>query len=426
MPLSQVLAQVLGLAELSATTMVGISTAMFVGIILLLVLLLVYAKKQLVNSEDVTILINGDASKALRVPAGSTLLNTLASHKIFIPSACGGMGSCGVCKVHVLDGGGSVLPTEEGWLSRGEIREHCRLSCQVKVKQDMKIEVEPEIFSVRKWKCTVRSNHNVATFIKELILDLPKGESVPFRAGGYIQIECPPHTVHYKDFIIEEKYRGDWDKFNQWRFTSVVEEEVTRAYSMANYPEEEGIIMLNVRVASPPPRQDHLPPGKMSSYIFGLKPGDQVTISGPYGEFFARDTDAEMVFIGGGAGMAPMRSHIFDQFKRLRTTRKVSFWYGARSLREAFYVDHFDGIAAEFPNFTWTLALSEPLPEDNWTGAKGFIHQVCMELYLKDHPAPEDCEFYICGPPMMNTAVINMALQLGVEPENVMFDDFGG
>jgi Na+-transporting NADH:ubiquinone oxidoreductase subunit F len=289
----------------------------------------------------------------------------------------------------------------------------------------MKIEVEPEVFSVRKWQCKVRSNHNVATFIKELILELPEGEAVPFRAGGYIQIECPPHTVHYKDFDIEEEYRGDWDKYDMWRFTSVVDEDVTRAYSMANYPEEEGIIMLNVRVASPPPRQPHLPPGKMSSYIFNLKPGDEVTISGPYGEFFARDTDAEMVFIGGGAGMAPMRSHIFDQFKRLRTTRKVSFWYGARSLREAFYVDHFDGIAEEFPNFTWTLALSDPLPEDNWDGPTGFIHQVCLDNYLKDHPAPEDCEFYICGPPMMNQAVINMALQLGVEPENVMFDDFG-
>jgi Na+-transporting NADH:ubiquinone oxidoreductase subunit F len=414
------------LAEFSPGMMVGVSTAMFVTIILILVLLLLWAKKQLVNSADVTIIINDDPAKALKVPAGSTLLSTLAANKIFIPSACGGMGSCGVCKVHVLDGGGSVLPTEEGWLSRGEIREHCRLSCQVKVKQDMKIEVEPEIFSVRKWQCKTRSNHNVATFIKELILELPPGEEVPFRAGGYIQIECPPHTVHYKDFVIEPEYRGDWDKFNMWRFVSKVDEEVVRAYSMANYPDERGIIMLNVRVASPPPRQPELPPGKMSSFIFGLKPGDAVTISGPYGEFFARDTEAEMVFIGGGAGMAPMRSHIFDQFKRLRTARKVSFWYGARSLREAFYVEDFDGIQKEFPNFKWVLALSEPLPEDNWTGPKGFIHQVVMNEYLKDHPAPEECEFYICGPPMMNDAVIKMAISLGVEPENVMFDDFGG
>lgn len=414
------------LAELSPAAMVGISTVMFVAVILALVAVLLFAKKQLVNAADVTIVINDDPDKALKVPAGSTLLNTLAANKIFIPSACGGMGSCGVCKVHVHEGGGSVLPTEEGWLSRGEIRDGCRLSCQVKVKQDMRIEVEPEVFSVRKWQCKVRSNHNVATFIKELILELPPGEEVPFRAGGYIQIECPPHTVHYKDFVIEPKYREDWDKFDMWRFVSKVDEHVTRAYSMANYPEEKGIIMLNVRIASPPPRQPDVPPGQMSSYIFSLKPGDEVTISGPYGEFFARDTDAEMVFIGGGAGMAPMRSHIFDQFKRLRTNRKVTFWYGARSLREAFYVDDFNGIQDEFPNFKWTLALSDPLPEDNWTGPVGFIHQVCRELYLDNHPAPEDCEFYICGPPMMNQAVIRMALELGVEPENVMFDDFGG
>jgi Na+-transporting NADH:ubiquinone oxidoreductase subunit F len=416
----------IGLLEISPTAKVGVSTAMFVGIILALVIVLLYAKKQLVNSEDVTILINGDPSKALKVPAGSTLLSTLAANKIFIPSACGGMGSCGVCKVHVLDGGGSVLPTEEGWLSRGEIREHCRLSCQVKVKQNMKIEVEPEVFSVRKWRCKTRSNHNVATFIKELILELPPGEEVPFRAGGYIQIECPPHTVKYKDFIIEPEYRGDWDKFDMWRFVSKVDEDVTRAYSMANYPEEKGIIMLNVRIASPPPRQPDVPPGKMSSYIFGLKPGDEVTISGPYGEFFARETENEMIFIGGGAGMAPMRSHIFDLFKRLHTKRQVSFWYGARSLREAFYVEDFDGIAKDNPNFKWVLALSEPLPEDNWTGPRGFIHQVVMNEYLKNHSAPEECEFYICGPPMMNDAVIKMAVSLGVEPENVMFDDFGG
>ena len=417
---------ILGMAgEMSEGMMLTVSVGMFAAVVVGLVLVIMAARSRLVNTADVTILINDDASKALKVPAGSTLLSTLAANKIFIPSACGGMGSCGVCKVDVHDGGGSVLPTEEGWLSRGEIRRGCRLSCQVKVKQDMKIEVEPEVFSVRKWQCKVRSNHNVATFIKELILELPEGEEVPFRAGGYIQIECPPHTVHYKDFIIEDEYREDWDRFNMWQFTSVVDEDVTRAYSMANYPEEKGIIMLNVRVASPPPRQPHLPPGKMSSYIFGLKPGDEVTISGPYGEFFARDTDAEMVFIGGGAGMAPMRSHIFDQFKRLQTQRKVTFWYGARSLREAFYVDHFDGIAAEFPNFSWTLALSDPLPEDNWTGPTGFIHSVCRKLYLDQHPAPEDCEFYICGPPMMNQAVISMALELGVEPENVMFDDFG-
>ncbi|MCB9535013.1 MAG: NADH:ubiquinone reductase (Na(+)-transporting) subunit F [Myxococcales bacterium] len=407
-------------------TTILLGVAVFIFIVVALTLALMAAKAKLVNAADVKIIINGDEANPIKAQAGGNLLNTLANHKIFIPSACGGMGSCGVCKVHVHEGGGAMLPTEKGFISRGEAREGCRLSCQVKVKQDMHIEVEPEIFSVRKWECVTRSNHNVATFIKELILELPEGEEVPFRAGGYIQIECPPHTVHYKDFVIEEKFREDWDRFNMWQFTSVVDEEVTRAYSMANYPLEKGIIMLNVRIASPPPRQPNVPPGKMSSYIFGLTPGDKVTISGPFGEFFARETDNEMVFIGGGAGMAPMRSHIFDQFRRLKTDRKVSFWYGARSLREAFYVDHFDKIAEDFPNFTWHLALSDPLPEDNWTGYTGFIHQVALDNYLKDHPSPEDVEYYMCGPPMMNQAVINMLLDLGVEPENIMLDDFGG
>ncbi|MCA9538218.1 MAG: NADH:ubiquinone reductase (Na(+)-transporting) subunit F, partial [Myxococcales bacterium] len=406
------------------TILLGV--AIFLFVVLALVLVLLFAKARLVSSGEVTIIINGDKSNALKVEAGGNLLNTLAAQKIFIPSACGGMGSCGVCKVHVHSGGGAMLPTETGFINRGEAREGCRLSCQVKVKQDLEIEVEPEIFSVRKWECTTRSNHNVATFIKELVLNLPEGEAVPFRAGGYIQIECPPHTVHYKDFIIEERFREDWDRFNMWQFTSVVDETVTRAYSMANYPEEHGIIMLNVRIASPPPRQPHLPPGKMSSFIFGLRPGDPVTISGPFGEFFAKDTDNEMVFIGGGAGMAPMRSHIFDQFHRIHTHRKVTFWYGARSLREAFYVDHFDRIQADNENFTWYLALSEPLPEDNWKGFTGFIHTVVFQQYLKDHPAPEDVEYYLCGPPMMNTAVINMLTNLGVEPENIALDDFGG
>lgn len=400
----------------------GVFTAVIVG----LVAVLVAARRKLVNTGNVTILVNDDESKALKVPAGATLLNTLSSQKIFIPSACGGKGSCGVCKVHVHDGGGAMLPTEEDWISRGEARHGCRLACQVKVKSDMKIEVEPEVFSVRKWECEVISNDNVATFIKELKLKLPEGEDVPFRAGGYIQIECPPHTVEYKDFDIGEEYRGDWDRFDMWRFKSVVTDDVTRAYSMANYPGERGMIMLNVRIASPPPRNPDVPPGIMSSYIFNLKPGDKVTISGPFGEFFARETQNEMVFIGGGAGMAPMRSHIFDQFKRLRTDRKVSFWYGARSLREAFYMDDFNGIQAEFPNFKWHLALSDPLPEDNWEGFTGFIHQVVTDEYLSKHEAPEEIEFYICGPPMMNDAVVKMAQSFGVEPENVMFDDFGG
>ncbi len=404
---------------------VTLGVAMFTFVILALVTVLMFAKSKLVASGQVDILINDDPANTLHASAGSTLLNTLADNKIFIPSACGGQGTCGVCKVVVLDGGGSMLPTEKGHISRGEAKEGCRLSCQVKVKQDMKIEIEPEIFGVKKWECTVRSNDNVATFIKELILELPEGEEVPFRAGGYIQIECPPHIVKYADMDIPDEYREDWDKFKIFDLVSKVDEPVTRAYSMANYPEEYGIIMLNVRVATPPPRQWDLPPGQMSSYIFGLKPGDKVTISGPFGEFFARDTDNEMIFIGGGAGMAPMRSHIFDQFKRLHTKRKVSFWYGARSLREAFYIDHFDKIAEENENFEWHLALSEPLEEDNWTGYTGFIHQVLHDNYLKDHPAPEDCEYYICGPPMMNQAVFKMLDDLGVEPDNILFDDFG-
>ena len=395
---------------------------MFTFVILALVAVLTFAKNKLVAAGDVEILINDD--KKLKVPAGGTLLNTLANNKIFIPSACGGKGSCGVCKVEVHEGGGAMLPTETSHISRGAAREGCRLSCQVKVKQDMKIHVDPEVFDVRRWMCTVRSNHNVATFIKELILELPPGESVPFRAGGYIQISAPPHHVKYKDFDIEPEYRDAWDAFKLWNLESKVDEAVERAYSMANYPEERGIIMLNVRVATPPPRMD-VPPGKMSSWIFNLKPGDKAEIAGPFGEFFAKQTKNEMCFIGGGAGMAPMRSHIFDQFKRLRTDRKVTFWYGARSLREAFYVEDFESIAAEFPNFEWHMAMSEPQPEDNWTGYTGFIHQVVLDKYLSTHPAPEDIEYYLCGPPPMLKAVMKMLDDLGVEPENILFDDFG-
>ena len=405
---------------------VGLGVLMFTFVIVSLVFVLLAARRSLVATGDVTIVINDDPSNTLQTVAGGTLLGTLATNKIFIPSACGGKGTCGVCTVKVNDGGGAILPTELSHVSRGEAREGVRLSCQVKVKQDMKIEVPPEVFNVRKWTCKVRSNHNVATFIKELVLELPVGENVPFRAGGYIQIECPPGVVPYRDFQIEDEYRTDWDKFDLWRYTSTVEEPVVRAYSMANYPEEKGVITLNVRIASPPPRgPEGIPPGKMSSYMFSLKPGDDVVISGPFGEFFAKETDAEMLFIGGGAGMAPMRSHIFDQFFRLRTSRKISFWYGARSLREAFYVDHFDKIQAKFPNFDWQLALSEPLPEDAWKGKTGFIHQVVYDNYLKDHPAPEDVEYYLCGPPMMIKACMEMLDGLGVEPENILFDDFG-
>lgn len=398
---------------------------MFTVVVVALVLVLMVARSKLVNSADLNIGINGDPNLTIRTKAGSTLLNTLADRGIFIPSACGGKGSCGVCKVHVNQGGGSMLPTEASHISRAEQKHGVRLACQLKCKDDMQITVEPEFLDIKKWRCKVRSNDNVATYIKELVLELPEGESVPFRAGGYIQIECPPHTVRYKDYVIGDEYREEWDRYDMWRYVSVVDETVTRAYSMANYPEEFGIIMLNVRIASPPPRApEGTPPGKMSSFIFGLKPGDEVTISGPYGEFFARETKNEMCFIGGGAGMAPMRSHIFDQLKRIKTDRKITFWYGARSLREAYYVEEFNKLAEENPNFTWYLALSEPMPEDNWTGPVGFIHQVAHDMYLSNHESPEEIEFYLCGPPPMIAAVKKMVASLGVEPENVMLDEF--
>jgi len=398
----------------------------FTVIIVLLTVMLLIVKAYLSPGGKVRVGINDDDSKALQVNAGDTLLSTLAANGIFIPSACGGKGTCGVCRCHVESGGGALLPTETSHITSKEARAGERLACQVKVKEDMEIVLPAEVFDVRKWTCRVRSNHNVATFIKELILELPEGEEVPFRAGGYIQIECPPHVVQYGDMDVEEEYRGDWDKFNLWRYESKVSEEVSRAYSMASYPDEKDIIMLNVRIASPPPSAPDVPPGQMSSYIFNLKPGDEVVISGPFGEFFARETGNEMCFIGGGAGMAPMRSHIFDQFRRLHADRKVTFWYGARSLREAFYNEDFDSIAAENENFDWHLALSEPQPEDNWAGLTGFIHQVLYDNYLKDHPEPEEIEYYLCGPPMMIDACKKMLDELGVEPENVMFDDFGG
>ena len=405
---------------------VSLGVAMLTAVVVSLVGFLMIARRQLVATGDVTITVNGDAEKALQTSAGSTLLGTLADNQIFIPSACGGKGSCGVCKVKVLDGGGAILPTERSHISRGDVRDCVRLSCQVKVKQDLDIEIPPEIFNVRQWQCRVRSNHNVATFIKELVLELPEGEDVPFRAGGYIQIEAPAGTYDYKNYAVEEEYKSDWDQFDLWRYKAVLDEPVTRAYSMANYPDEKGVIMLNVRIASPPPRApEGTPPGKMTSYLFSLKPGDEVTISGPFGEFFAKDTQAEMIYVGGGAGMAPMRSHIFDQFRRLNTNRNISFWYGARSLREAFYVEDFDAIASEHTNFKWRLALSEPLPEDEWTGKTGFIHQVLYDNYLKDHQAPEDVEYYLCGPPMMLKACMDMLDSLGVERDNILFDDFG-
>lgn len=396
----------------------------FTAFVIALVFVIIGAKSKLVAEGDVEILINDE--KKINVPVGSKLLTALAENGLFVSSACGGGGTCGQCKVKIHSGGGEILPTELSHITKREAAHGERLSCQVSVKHNMNIEVEDDVFGVKKWECTVKSNHNVATFIKELVLELPAGEEINYRAGGYIQIECPEHVSKYSDFNIEERFHEDWNKFNLWRYVSTVKEPALRAYSMASYPEEKEI-MLNVRIATPPPGvPDTVPPGIMSSFIFNLKPGDKCIVSGPYGEFYAKDTDAEMVFVGGGAGMAPMRSHIFDQLRRLKSKRKMTFWYGARSKREMFYVEDFDMLAKENDNFEWHVALSDPLPDDNWDGYKGFIHNVLFEEFIKNHPAPEDCEFYMCGPPIMNTSVINMLLANGVEPENIMLDDFGG
>ena len=404
------------------TVILGV--AMFTAVVLALVLVILAARSRLVASGNVDIEINGE--RTISVPAGDKLLQTLAAQDVFLASACGGGGTCTQCKCIVNEGGGSMLPTEETHFTRREARLGWRLSCQTPVKQDMKIRVPEDVFGVRQWDCTVESNPNVATFIKELTLRLPEGESVDFRAGGYVQLECPPHRLKYSDFDIEPEYRGDWERFKFFDLESECRDTVIRAYSMANYPEEKGVVKFNIRVATPPPGSEGIPPGVMSSWVFNLKPGDQVKVYGPFGEFFAKDTEAEMVFIGGGAGMAPMRSHIFDQLKRLNSRRKISFWYGARSLREVFYAEEYDRLAAENENFEWHVALSDPQPEDNWDGLTGFIHNVLFEQYLKGHPAPEDCEYYMCGPPMMNSAVIAMLTDLGVESENILLDDFGG
>jgi Na+-transporting NADH:ubiquinone oxidoreductase subunit F len=403
-----------------------LGVGMFIAIVLALVFIIMFAKSKLVPEGEITITINGGAEASITAQPGDKLLGALANAGIFVSSACGGGGTCGQCRVDIKAGGGELLPTEVDHISKKDAKQGCRLSCQVSIKENMDIELEDEIFGIKKWDCEVISNDNKATFIKELVLRIPNGESVPFKAGGYIQIEAPPHHVKYKDFDIPAEYRGDWERFGFFNIESKVEEETIRAYSMANYPEEEGIIMLNVRVASPPPNNLALPAGKMSSYIWSLKEGDKATISGPFGEFYAKQNDSEMVFVGGGAGMAPMRSHIFDQLRRLHATRPITFWYGARSLREMFYVEDFDMLQKENENFKWHVALSDPQPEDNWKGDTGFIHNVLLENYLKNHPAPEDCEFYMCGPPMMNAAVINMLKELGVEDENIMLDDFGG
>ena len=405
------------------TIMLGV--AMFTAVVIGLVLVILAARSKLVSSGDVTITINDNPDQSIQVAAGGKLMSTLADAGIYLPSACGGGGSCQQCSCVVKSGGGDILPTEASAFTKGQVKEGWRLSCQVAVKQDMNIEVEPELFGVKRWECEVVSNPNVATFIKELTLKLPDGENVDFRAGGYVQLEVPPYHIKFADFEVEDKYQDDWVRFGFFNLESKVNETVIRAYSMANYPEEKGVVKFNIRIATPPPGTN-LPPGQMSSYVFNLKPGDKITVFGPFGEFFARDTDNEMVFIGGGAGMAPMRSHIFDQLKRLNSKRKMSFWYGARSLREVFYEDEYDLLQLENENFEWHLALSDPQPEDNWDGKVGFIHNVVLEDYLKDHPAPEDVEYYMCGPPMMNAACIKMLKDLGVEDENIMLDDFGG
>jgi Na+-transporting NADH:ubiquinone oxidoreductase subunit F len=411
--------------ESSVLLEVLLGVGLFTAIILMLVFVILLARSKLVSSGTVTVTVNDETE--LKLPVGGKLMQGLADAKLFVPSACGGGGTCGQCRVRVISGGGAILPTETSFLNKREAAEHYRLSCQVAVKQDMQVQVPDEVFGVKLYECTVKSNNNVASFIKELVLALPDGEELDFRAGGYIQIDCPPHDLKFSDFDIDERFRDEWDRFKVWRYESHVKKTESRAYSMASYPLEKDVIKLNVRIATPPPgADDSIPPGVMSSFIFNLKPGDKVTVSGPYGEFFARETDNEMVFIGGGAGMAPMRAHIFDQLKRRHSKRRMTFWYGARSLKEVFYADEFDKLAAENENFVWNLALSEPQPEDNWTGYTGFIHQVLLDEYLDKHPAPEDCEYYLCGPPMMNGAVIKMLDSLGVQKENILLDDFGG
>jgi Na+-transporting NADH:ubiquinone oxidoreductase subunit F len=396
----------------------------FLAIQFVLVSLIVLAKRSLLPSGDITITVNED--KQVPAKPGGKLLAKLADDGIILSSACGGGGSCAQCKCIVNDGGGSILPTEISAFTRREIKQGYRLSCQVPVKRDMDIVVPQEALETKKWQCIVKSNENVATFIKELVLELPADEDVGFEAGEYIQIEVPPHELDYKSFDIDNRFLADWRKFKMFQFKSHVYVPVTRAYSMANYPNEKGLIMLNVRIAPPPPGKEAAPPGQASSYIFNLKAGDEVTISGPFGDFLIHESKAEMIYIGGGAGMAPLRSHIFDLFKRRHTNRKVSFWYGGRSLKEIFYQNDFEQLAREHDNFTFNLALSAPLPEDNWEGYTGFIHLVLYEQYLKDHPAPEDIEYYVCGPPMMLSSVRELLENLGVEPENVRYDDFGG
>jgi len=406
-------------------------------VIVALAFMLIYARKQLVPQGDVKIVINGDEENPLTVKPGATLLGALSDHNVFLPSACGGGGTCAMCECHVDEGGGEVLPTEMNHLTRREAAENKRLACQVKVREDMHIRIPEEIFGIKKWECEVVSNYNVATFIKEFVVKLPEGENLDFESGGYIQIDVPKITVDFKDFDItshprmgEKDFQPAWDKFQMWDLTMKNDEEQFRAYSMANHPAEGNIVMLNIRIATPPwDRKNNtwmdVNPGVCSSYVFDRKPGDKVTISGPYGEFFIKPTDKEMIYIGGGAGMAPLRSHIFHLFHTMKTDRKVSYWYGGRSKAELFYLDDFSDIEKDFPNFSFHVALSDPLPDDNWDGPTGFIHQVVLDNYLKSHPEPEECEYYLCGPPLMLDAVQRMLDDLGVPEENIAFDDFG-
>jgi Na+-transporting NADH:ubiquinone oxidoreductase subunit F len=396
----------------------------FLAIQFILVAFIVVTKKTLLPSGEITIEINEDTK--FQASPGGKLLTTLSDQGIILSSACGGGGSCGQCRCIVKEGGGSILPTEKGQINNRDAKLGVRLSCQVPVKRDLQIEVPPDMLDAKKWQCKVVSNNNVATFIKELVIGLPEGEQVDFKAGGYIQIEVPPHTIDYQNFEIDDRFLGDWTKFKMFQYKSHVHTPVTRAYSMANYPGEEGIIKLNVRIASPPPGQAALPPGQVSSYIFNLQPGDDVTIAGPFGEFYMDESKSEILLIGGGAGMAPLRSHVFDLFKGKHTDRKVSFWYGGRSLQELFYAEEFEELAKKHDNFSFHLALSDPQPEDNWAGSAGFIHQVVFDQYLGEHPAPEDINYYLCGPPMMNQAVYAMLDNLGVEEESIHCDDFGG
>ena len=404
-----------------------LSVAIFTGVILILVLMLNLAESKLLPQGDITLNINGDDDKSIKVRPGSTLLSALATESIFLPSACGGGGTCAMCKCQISEGGGEILPTEKGHINRSEAKDNWRLACQVKIKEDMKVQVPDEIFNIQKWECTVRSNKNVATFIKELVLELPKGENLDFTAGGYIQIDIPEyHNLKFKDFNVEKEYHEDWDKFKIWDVIANNDEDCFRAYSMANHPAEGNIIMLNVRIATPPPALwDQVPPGIASSYIFNLKEGDKVTISGPFGEFFAKETEREMIYLGGGAGMAPMRSHLFDLLDTQKTKRKITFFYGARSAREMFYHDDFLRLEQEYPNFKYIVGLSEPMPEDNWEGPTGFIHNVAHDEYLKDHEDPSEIEYYMCGPPMMIDACDKMLYDLGVERDMIAYDSLG-